>query len=106
MNLGVTGRQAFKLRQDGGWPPHQLYLVVEDNRAHLDHWLLRDLLREDAGARERYAALKRCNVELAQGDMRVYVAAKAAFVGELLARARAERGLPPVTYWEPDIPLP
>jgi GrpB-like predicted nucleotidyltransferase (UPF0157 family) len=26
-----------------------LYVVVENNKAHLDHWLPRDLLREDAG---------------------------------------------------------
>ena len=35
------------------------------------------------------------------GDIERYVAAKAALVAELLARARAERGLPPVTYWAP-----
>jgi hypothetical protein len=38
--------------------------------------------------------------------MDVYVAAKAAFVAELLSRARAERGLPPATYWEPDVVPP
>lgn len=62
---------------------------------HLDHVLLRDLLREDADAREGYAALKRANVEVADGDMDVYVEAKAAYVTELLARARAERGMEP-----------
>lgn len=100
-DLGVAGREAFKPVADEGLPSHHLYLVVEGNRAHLDHVLLRDLLREDADARQRYAEVKRANVALADGDMDVYVAAKAALVGELLARARAERGLPPVTYWEP-----
>ena len=76
---------------------------MEDNKAHLDHWLLRDLLREDEDARERYADLKRRNVELADSDMDIYTAAKAALVAELLTRARAERGLPSATYWEPDI---
>jgi GrpB-like predicted nucleotidyltransferase (UPF0157 family) len=52
------------------------------------------LLRQDADAREQYAALKRRNVELANSDMDVYVAAKAPFVAELLARARARPGLP------------
>jgi GrpB-like predicted nucleotidyltransferase (UPF0157 family) len=101
-DLGVTGRQAFRpgpRRSD--LPRHHLYLVVEDTKAHLDHWLLRDLLRSDADARHRYAELKRANVELAGGDMDVYVAAKAELVAELLARARAERGLPPATYWDP-----
>lgn len=42
--------------------------------------------------------------ELAAGDIDVYVAAKARLVAEFLARARAERGLPPVDYWTPDRP--
>lgn len=100
-DLGVEGREAFKPVADEGLPPHHLYLVVDGNRAHLDHVLLRDLLREDEGARERYAALKRRNVELAAGDMDAYVAGKAALVAELLTRARAERDLPPVAYWDP-----
>jgi GrpB-like predicted nucleotidyltransferase (UPF0157 family) len=100
-DLGVEGRQAFRYLGHDELPEHHLYLVVEDSKAHLDHWLLRDLLREDADARQAYAALKRANVELADGDMDVYVAAKARLVAELLTRARAERGLPPVEYWQP-----
>jgi GrpB-like predicted nucleotidyltransferase (UPF0157 family)/mannose-6-phosphate isomerase-like protein (cupin superfamily) len=100
-DLGVPGRQAFARPSDPELPAHHLYVVVEDNKAHLDHWLLRDLLRSDPDARERYAALKRRNVEVARGDIDVYVAAKAAFVAELLTRARAERGLPAATYWDP-----
>jgi GrpB-like predicted nucleotidyltransferase (UPF0157 family) len=80
--------------------------VVENNKAHLDHWLLRDLLREDPAARARYAELKRGNIELAGGDMEIYVAAKAALVAELLTRARAERGFPAAEYWQPEILLP
>jgi len=100
-DLGVPGREAFKAPAASDLPAHHLYLVVEDSKAHLDHWLLRDLLRSDPGARERYAALKRRNVDLADGDMDVYVAAKAELVAELLTRARAERSLPPATYWRP-----
>jgi GrpB-like predicted nucleotidyltransferase (UPF0157 family) len=105
-NLDVPGREAFKPVDDEGLPAHNLYLVVENNKAHLDHWLLRDLLRTDAAARERYAALKRQNAELARGDLGVYVAAKAELVAELLSRARAERGLPPETYWQPEVIWP
>jgi GrpB-like predicted nucleotidyltransferase (UPF0157 family) len=103
-DLGVAGREAFRLDIDEGLPPHHLYLVVENNRTHMDHWLLRDLLRADGEAREQYAALKRQSVELAAGDIDVYVAGKATLVAELLARARAERGLQPVEYWTPDRP--
>jgi GrpB-like predicted nucleotidyltransferase (UPF0157 family) len=93
-DLGVVGREAFALPKDGTWPAHNLYLVVEDNKAHLDHWLLRDLLRRDAGARARYARLKRANVDVANRDMDIYLAAKAGLVAELLDRARAERTEP------------
>lgn len=93
--MGVPGRQAFKAPTGSGLPEHHLYVVVENSKAHLDHWLLRDLLRRDADARARYAALKRKNAELARDDMEVYTDAKADLVTELLTRARAERGLPP-----------
>jgi GrpB-like predicted nucleotidyltransferase (UPF0157 family)/quercetin dioxygenase-like cupin family protein len=105
-DMGVAGRESFRRPGDDDLPEHHLYLVVEDNRAHLDHWLLRDVLRSDDGARDRYAALKRRNAVLADRDIDVYVAAKAELVAELLTRARAERGLPPVTYWQPDVDLP
>jgi len=105
-DFGIPGREAFDRPPDTDLPAHHLYVVVEDNKAHLDHWLLRDTLIADGGLRERYAALKRSNTELADGDMEVYVAAKAAFVAELLAGAREERGLPAETYSVPDIELP
>jgi GrpB-like predicted nucleotidyltransferase (UPF0157 family)/quercetin dioxygenase-like cupin family protein len=101
-DLGILGREAFSVPNHVDLPPHHLYLVVKDNRAHLDHWLLRDLLRADPKAREAYSSLKRSNVEVAKGDMDVYLALKAGFVAGLLKRAREERGLTPVTYWEPD----
>jgi GrpB-like predicted nucleotidyltransferase (UPF0157 family) len=102
-DLGVVGRQAFEPPTDVVLPTHHLYVVVDRNRAHLDHVLLRDLLRADPEARQRYAALKRANLARAGGDIDVYVAAKAAFVAELLTRARLEAGLPPVAYWEPEL---
>jgi GrpB-like predicted nucleotidyltransferase (UPF0157 family) len=100
-DLGVAGRQAFAAPAEGTLGRHHLYVVVENNRAHLDHVLLRDLLRADPDARQRYAALKRQNAESANGDIDAYVAAKAELVAELLTRARLERGLPPDTYWDP-----
>jgi GrpB-like predicted nucleotidyltransferase (UPF0157 family) len=100
-DLAVPGREAFAAPPGPGLPRHNLYLVAEGSKAHLDHWLLRDLLRADAGARARYAALKRRSAELAGGDIDFYVAAKADLVAELLTRARAERGLPAARYWEP-----
>ncbi|MDA8355754.1 MAG: GrpB family protein [Actinomycetota bacterium] len=102
-DLGVEGRQAFDTSGHPELPPHHLYLVVENNKAHLDHVLLRDVLRTDAETCRRYAELKRANVAIAQGDMDVYVAAKARFVADILTRARADRGLEPASYWVPDM---
>ena len=95
-DLGIAGREAFASPPESGLPLHHLYVVVENNRAHEDHWLLRDLLREDPASRKRYAALKRANAESANRNIDVYVQAKAELVAELLARARADRGLPTV----------
>jgi len=101
-DLGIPGREAYaQVDVDPALPRHHLYCVVEGNRAHLDHVLLRDLLRQDPEARERYGELKRRNAVDADGDMDHYVRAKAALVAELLTRARAERGLEPVAYWQP-----
>lgn len=101
-DLGVVGREAFQAPEDAGLPPHHLYSVTENGRAYADHWLLRDLLCEDSAACERYAALKRRNAAIAGADLDRYVALKAAFVAELLTRARQQRRLAPVAYWLPD----
>lgn len=102
-DLGVPGRQSFARPEETDLPPHNLYLVVDGNKAHMDHILLRDRLLEDSELRERYASLKRRNVEIAGDDMDVYVAAKAAFVAQVLADARLRRGLPEAEYWLPDV---
>jgi GrpB-like predicted nucleotidyltransferase (UPF0157 family) len=100
-DLDVAGREAFQLMSEKPLPEHHLYLVTENNRAHVDHWLLRDLLSRDADARARYAALKRENAIVAAGDLKVYTARKAALVAEMLRSARRQRQLPEVTYWVP-----
>jgi GrpB-like predicted nucleotidyltransferase (UPF0157 family) len=102
-DLGVTGREAFEAPVTSNLPAHHLYLVVENNRAHCDHWLFRDSLIAYPELRDRYSAIKRENAVLAQGDMDRYVALKAAFVAQVLTAARRERSMPAVTYWEPDL---
>jgi GrpB-like predicted nucleotidyltransferase (UPF0157 family) len=102
-DLDVTGREAFEAPEEPTFPDHHLYLVVEDNRAHADHWLFRDALVEDPELVERYAEIKRENAILAGGDLDRYVALKAAFVAEVLTEARRARKMEPVTYWEPDL---
>ena len=94
-DLAVEGRQAFMPLEPGTLPHHHLYLVVENNEAHLDHWLLRDLLRSDEQERQRYGDVKREAALAAERDIDAYGEAKSALIAELLGRARAEIGLPP-----------
>lgn len=102
-DLGVVGREAFRAPTDAGLPPHHLYSVTEGGRPYADHWLLRDLLREDPDACRRYADLKRRNAAVAGADLDRYVALKATLVAELLERPRRQRHLAPVEYWRPDV---
>jgi GrpB-like predicted nucleotidyltransferase (UPF0157 family) len=102
-DLDVAGREAFDAPPDSTFARHHLYLVVENNRAHSDHWLLREALVSDPVAREAYAHVKRENVTASKGDVNRYVALKARFVADVLAKARAQRGLEPVAYWEPNL---
>lgn len=90
-NLGLPGREAFQ--QPPGLPIHHLYVVVAGSRPHLDHVLLRDLLRRDPEAADAYAAEKRRHAHLLPVSRLAYLDAKAAVVEALLSRARAEAGL-------------
>lgn len=100
-DLDVAGREAFEAPSSPRLPDHHLYLVVENNRAHCDHWLFRDALIEHRELWVRYSALKRQNADLAGDDIDRYVALKAAFVAEVLSEARRERALPPSTTGNP-----
>ncbi|MEV6284468.1 GrpB family protein [Kribbella sp. NPDC051770] len=89
-NLGISGREAFELPAEVV-RYHHLYVVVEGNQAHRDHVGLRDLLREDAVARARYAERKLELAPLLTTDRAAYGAGKTALIGELL-RARGSAG--------------
>ena len=83
---GIPGREAFALPPDAVHY-HHLYVVVDGNKAHQDHVVLRDHLRADAADRERYAARKRELAHLLTTDRTAYVSGKGALVEELIARA-------------------
>jgi GrpB-like predicted nucleotidyltransferase (UPF0157 family) len=102
-DLDVKGREAFAAPAEAPLPVHHLYLVVENNRAHADHWLFRDALMENPELVLRYAAIKRENAVRSGGDLDRYVALKAAFVAEVLAEARLTHDMEPVEYWEPEL---
>jgi GrpB-like predicted nucleotidyltransferase (UPF0157 family) len=102
-DLDVEGRDAFDAPETPRLPQHHLYLVVINNRAHCDHWLLREALIDNSHLIDRYARIKRENADLVGDDIERYVALKAAFVAEVLTEARLARGMEPVAYWEPDL---
>lgn len=87
---GIPGREAFALPPDAVHY-HHLYVVVDGNKAHQDHVVLRDHLRADAADRERYAARKRELAHLLTTDRTAYGSGKGALVEELIARAGGSR---------------
>jgi len=89
-DLGVTGREAFTLPPDANHY-HHLYVVVDGNKAHQDHVVLRDHLRASVADRERYAARKRELAHLLTMDRSAYVDGKSALVEEMLSRAGGSR---------------
>jgi GrpB-like predicted nucleotidyltransferase (UPF0157 family) len=83
---GIPGREAFALPPDAVHY-HHLYVVVEGNKPHRDHVMLRDHLWTNAADRERYAVRKRELARLLTTDRAAYVDGKSALVEELLATA-------------------
>jgi len=83
---GVPGRIYLRLRGDRSFNLH----IVESGGNHWTNNLaLRDLLRRDAAARERYAAGKQAALAGAGNRLLAYSAAKQPLIEELLAQAKA-----------------
>jgi GrpB-like predicted nucleotidyltransferase (UPF0157 family) len=83
-DLGIPLRWAFK-------EPERLagtntYVIVEGSLSLRNHLAVRDILRTDAGLRERYAATKR-RVGATAADIDEYGRGKNAMVQEILATA-------------------
>jgi GrpB-like predicted nucleotidyltransferase (UPF0157 family)/predicted N-acetyltransferase YhbS len=89
---GVPGREA--LDQPPGGPVHALYAAVAGSKPHLDHVLLRDLLRRRPDLAARYESVKRANADRLPADWLGYTDAKADLITELLMLARSEAGVP------------
>lgn len=85
---GVPGRTYLRLRGDdkGSFNLH----IVERGGTHWTNNLaLRDLLRRDGPARERYAAGKQAALTSAGNRLLAYSAAKQPLIDELLAQAKS-----------------
>ena len=89
----------FYARDTDGVRSHHLHVVKLETWPTRNQRILRDHLRAHPEDVSRYAQLKRTLAETAaNGD--AYTAAKTELIQELMDRARAERGLPPVPVWE------
>ena len=88
--LGISGREAFRAPPDTR-VRHHLYVCASDSLALKNHRLLRDRLRRDAGARDRYGKIKAELAERFADAPEDYSAGKTAFIVRLLA----EEGLSP-----------
>lgn len=81
---GVTGRRYLRMREG---PSFNLHVVQRDGEHWIDNLRVRDFLRQDAAARERYAGAKRA--ALAKADhLLAYSAAKQSAMTELIDAAR------------------
>ena len=81
-DLGIPDREAFD--PPPGLPSHHLYVCPKESLALKNHLLVRDHLRRDPTARQRYAELKR-QLARDQGDSRErYTAGKTALIVEML----------------------
>ncbi len=86
---GVPGRIYLRLRGDRSFNLH----IVERGGSHwANNLAMRDLLRRDAGARERYAAGKQAALAGAGNRLLAYSAAKQPLIEELLAQAHMVPG--------------
>ena len=95
---GIPGRIYLRRRDLHSFNAH---LVLRGGEHWTNNLALRDLLRSDAGARERYATAKKAALELGRGRLLAYSSAKQSIVSDLLAVARAAEALrksPPVKH--------
>ena len=80
-------------------PGYHLHIVTTNTWETRNQRILRDHLRQNAQDREAYAALKR-RLATTSPDADAYTEGKTALIQQIMDRARAERGLPPVNVWE------
>ena len=85
---GVSGRLYFRLR---GAMPSNLHVVLMNGVHWVNNLALREHLRGDPDARDRYARAKLAVQASGSGSLLAYSAAKAAVVSGLLAEALAAR---------------
>lgn len=81
----------FRKGLPGPWT-HHAHVMEQSDPGWPRRLLFRDYLRAHRDAAQAYAALKRNLAAAFNDDIAAYRTAKDAFVGEVMAKARAERG--------------
>jgi GrpB-like predicted nucleotidyltransferase (UPF0157 family) len=95
-DLGITGREAFKLTGplEATLRPHHLYALEKDANELRQHLAFRDYLRAHPEWRERLSEHKWQLADRLDNNKEAYIDAKAPMVLEILALALAEQGAP------------
>jgi GrpB-like predicted nucleotidyltransferase (UPF0157 family) len=97
-DLDVPGREAFRRQGEdvpydktrSRWPRHNLYVCPQDGAGLAQHLDFRDYLRAHPEEAAVYEALKRQLAQRFPDDIDAYTEGKAAYIQDVLRRARAE----------------
>ena len=92
LELELPGRRFFIKRGAGKARTHHLHAVELASDFWRDHLLFRDVLRSHPETTSEYYQLKLSLAQRYRDDRKAYVRAKAAFIGEVLARERRNEG--------------
>ncbi|MDR0906309.1 MAG: GrpB family protein [Oscillospiraceae bacterium] len=82
-DLGIAGREAFGYADKPHLMQHHLYVCAEGAAELRRHLALRDYLRENADARERYGAIKREMAARHPHDIDAYIEGKGPVIAEI-----------------------
>lgn len=85
-DLGIIGREAYRLQGKEEFMRHNLYLCLEGSLAIKNHLSWRDYLRSSEDVRNEYAKLKKELALRFPDDVDKYCAAKTAFITHGLSR--------------------
>ena len=93
-DLGIVGREAFKPRSEASpddgsgtiWPPHHLYVCLQNNLGLRNHLALRGYLRNHPAAKNKYSELKMNLARQFPHDMDRYIAGKTTFITNILQK--------------------
>ncbi len=85
-DLGITGREAFRLELRSDLMKHNLYLCEEGSLAVKNHLNWRNYLRSSEKVRAEYAELKKALAKRYYNDIEAYCSAKTEFIIQGLAK--------------------